>query len=187
MPTTLKLNLLAIPTYDTRLLGISDISTYPSPPVAPTIEIDVPSFGIISLPFTPEEFNIFNSTTFGITTVNDDLVPLPDGVYKIKYSIFPAYENYVEKTILRVDSLMEKFDTAFMNLDMMECDMAIKKQDKVQLNSIYYFINGAIAAANNCAIDTANKLYNQANKMLNNFIKNNQCGCSGNNYVVNFH
>lgn len=187
MPTTLKLNLLVIPTYDTRLLGISDVSTYPSPPVAPTIEIDIPSFGIVSLPFTPEEFNIFNSTIFGITDVGDDLVPLPDGVYKIKYSIFPAYENYVEKTILRVDKLMEKFDTAFMNLDMMECDMAIKKQDKVQLNSIYYFISGAIAAANNCAIDTANKLYNQADKMLNNFIRSSKCGCSGNNYVVNFH
>ena len=75
---------------------------------------------------------------------------------------------------------------AFMRLDMMECDRAIKTQSKVDLNTIYFFINGAIAAANNCATDTANKLYNQASIMLNNFVRNN-CGCSGNNYVINFY
>jgi hypothetical protein len=187
MPTTLKLDLLVIPTYDSRLLGISDVSTYPSPPIAPTIEITIPGFGIVSLPFTPSDFNVFDSTSLGITGVGDVLVPIPDGVYEIKYSVFPAFENNIEKSIIRVDQLMEKFDAAFMKLDMMECDMAIKTQDKVVLNSIYYFINGAIAAANNCAIDTANKLYNQANKMLDNFMNNNKCGCSGNNYVINFH
>ena len=73
-----------------------------------------------------------------------------------------------------------------MKLDMMECDKAIKTQSKVDLNTIYFFINGAIAAANNCALDTATKLYDQAQKMLNNFVKNN-CNCSGNNYVINFY
>ena len=87
---------------------------------------------------------------------------------------------------MRVDKLQEMFDEAFMKLDMMECDKAIKMQQKVDLNSIYFFIQGAIAAANNCAIDTANKLYQQAYKMLNNFTKNN-CHCSGNNYINNFY
>jgi hypothetical protein len=68
----------------------------------------------------------------------------------------------------------------------MECDLAISTQQKVELNSIYFFIQGAIAAANNCAVATANKLYNQATKMLNNFSKNG-CNCSGNNYVTNFY
>jgi hypothetical protein len=99
--------------------------------------------------------------------------------------VAPAYENFVEKTIIRVEQLQEKFDEAFMKLDMMECDRAIKTQQKVDLNTIYFFIQGAIAAANNCAVAEANKLYNQANMMLNNFIKNN-CGCSGTNYVLNF-
>ena len=67
---------------------------------------------------------------------------------------------------------------------MMECDLAIRRQQKVNLNSIYYFIQGSIAAANTCAVDTSNKLYTQANNMLNNFIKNN-CYCTGNNYVNN--
>ena len=182
----LKLDILVVPTYNTLTLGIADASTYPSTPSAPTIQITVPGFGIVTLPFVPNDFNLFNSTILGITGPTDDLLPIPDGVYYLKYSITPAYINYVDRTIIRVEQLQEKFDAAFMKLDMMECDLAIKTQSKVELNIIYFFIQGAIAAANNCAVDQANKLYNQANKMLNNFIKS-DCHCSGNNYVTNFH
>lgn len=86
---------------------------------------------------------------------------------------------------MRIEQLQEKFDEAFMKLDMMECDLAIKKQQMVELNTIYYLIQGAVAAANNCAIDAANKLYKQASRMLNHFLKNN-CGCSGHNFITNF-
>lgn len=185
MPT-LKLDILVLPTYNKMLLGIADASTYVTPPVNPTIEITVPSFGTVVLPFTINDYNLFNSESLGITASGAPLVPLPDGIYTLKYSISPAVTNFVEKTILRVDQLQEKFDEAFMKLDMMECDKAIKTQSKVDLNTIYFFIQGAIAAANNCALDTATKLYDQAQKMLNNFVKNN-CNCSGNNYVINFY
>jgi len=129
----------------------------------------------------PNDFNLFNSTALGLTSVGDPLIPIPDGVYYLRYSISPAYINYVEKNIMRVEKLQESFDETFMQLDMMQCDAAIKQQQKVDLSSIYFFIQGSIAAANNCAVDTANKLYNQATKMLNNFNKNG-CNCSGNNY-----
>jgi hypothetical protein len=184
----LQLDILVVPTYNTLTLGVADASIYPTnPPVvsSPTIEITVPGFDIVSLPFNVNDFNIFNSLSLGLTTFGQPLLPLPDGVYKLKYTVAPAYENFVEKTIIRVEQLQEKFDEAFMKLDMMECDRAIKTQQKVNLNTIYFFIQGAIAAANNCAVAEANKLYNQANMMLNNFIKNN-CGCSGTNYVLNF-
>jgi hypothetical protein len=184
----LQLDILVVPTYNTLTLGIADASIYPTnPPVvsSPTIEITVPGFDVVSLPFNVNDFNIFNSLSLGLTTFGQPLLPLPDGVYKLKYTVAPAYENFVEKTIIRVEVLQEKFDEAFMKLDMMECDRAIKTQQKVNLNTIYFFIQGAIAAANNCAVAEANKLYNQANMMLNNFIKNN-CGCSGTNYVLNF-
>lgn len=177
-----------IPTYNTLTMAITDNSTYPpTPPVSsPTIEITVPSFGKMTLPFTPNTINVFNSTSLGITQVGDPLLPLPDGVYTLRYSVAPAYLNFVQKNIMRVDKLQEKFDSAFMKLDMMECDRAIKTQAKVDLTSIYLFIQGAIAAANNCAIIESNKLYNQAQKMLDNFIKE-DCGCSGNNFLTNFY
>ena len=179
------LDILVIPTYNVQTLGVADVSVYPTPPSNPTIEITVPGFGTATIPFVINNLNIYNSTSLGITSGTDPLLPLPDGVYYLKYTVAPAYTNFVNKTIIRVDRLQEKFDMAFMKLDMMECDRAIKTQQKVDLNSIYYFIQGAIAAANNCAVDTANKLYAQANNMLDNFIKNG-CQCYGNNYVTNF-
>ena len=177
----LKLDILVVPTYNTLTLGVVDASTYDVTPSAPTIEITVPGFAKVTLPFVPNDFNIFNSTVLGLTSVGDSLLPLPDGVYTLRYSISPAYINFVEKNIMRTEMLQEKFDEAFMQLDMMQCDLAIKQQQKVDLNSIYFFIQGAIAAANNCAVETANKLYRQATIMLNNFNKRG-CQCSGNNY-----
>lgn len=184
MATTL--DILVINTYNAETLGIADNSVYDIAITSPTIDITVPGEPVVALPFTPNDFNVFNSTSLGLTSVGAPITPLPDGVYLLKYSIAPAITYFVEKSIMRTALIQEKFDNAFMKLDMMECDSAIKTQSKVTLNSIYYLIQGSIAAANNAAVDTANKLYAQANRMLDNFIKTN-CGCSGNNYVNNFH
>lgn len=186
MPT-LSLDIQVVPTYNTYTLSIQDISTYPTNPPSvssPTIRIVANEIDV-SLPFTPLAINTFNSTSLGLTIVGVDTIPLPDGIYYLTYSVAPANENYVTKTIMRTDLIQEKFDNAFMKLDMMECDKAISTQAKVDLTTINFFIQGSIAAANNSAVTEANKLYTQANKMLDNFIKNN-CGCTGTNYTVNY-
>lgn len=185
----LRLDILVIPTYNVLSLGVADASTYPTDPPnvsSPTIEIDIPSLGEVSVPFTVEDFNIFTSSTLGLTPVGDPLTNLPDGVYTLKYSVAPAYSNYVIKTIMRTEIIQQKYDEAFMKLDMMECDRAIKTQQKVDLLTIQFFIQGAISAANKCAVDEANKLYTKANQMLCQFIKTN-CNCSGTNYITNFY
>lgn len=179
----LKLDILVIPTYNTLTLGIVDASTYPTdPPVvtSPSIEITIPNLGIAVLPFNVNQFNVFSSSNLGITAVGTN-TPIPDGVYYLKYSVDPSDENFVEKTIMRIDKIQEKFDQAFMKLDIMNCDRSLRNQAKVELTTISFFINGAVAAANNCAVIEANKLYNQADRMLSNFNREN-CGCSGNNY-----
>jgi hypothetical protein len=182
-----NLNIFVLPTYSTLTLAVADGSKYnPNPPSSPTLEISAPGFDKVIIPFQINNVNILNSTSLGITSGTDALVPLPDGIYQMKYSVAPAYFNNIERTIFKVDNLQERFDEAFLKLEMMECDRAIKTQQKVDLNSIYFFIQGAIAAANNCAVADANKLYNQAQKMLNNFMKNG-CQCSGTNYVTNFY
>lgn len=167
-------------------MAVVDASTYPDdPPIvtSPNLKITVPNFGIVdNIPFNPEELNVFSSSNLGITPVGTNN-PLPDGIYYLKYSVHPVNVNFVEKTFMRVERLQEKFDEAFMKLDMMECDRAIKTQGKVELSTISFFINGALAAANNCATVEANKLYLQADKMLSNFMRQN-CGCSGNNYAT---
>ena len=179
MATTL--DILVIPTYDATKIAILDNSVYDPAAVNPSLEITMSSFDPVTLTFTPSAYNVYNSTDLGLTT-GTDYIDLPDGVYTIVYS---ANSLSVTKNIMRVDKLQEKFDEVFMTLDMMECDGAIKKQAKVNLSSVYLFIQGAIAAANNCALEEANKLYIQAAKMLNSYLRNN-CGCSDNNYVVNF-
>jgi hypothetical protein len=184
----MTLDFLVINTYNTKTLGIADISVYDTDPPnvsAPTMQITVPGFTTpVSIPFNVQDFNVYNSVILGLSSY-PNFTPLPDGVYFMKYSVAPANANFVEKNIMRTEAIQEKFDNAFMKLDMMECDSAIRTQSKVVLNSIWYLIQGSIAAANNCAIDTANKLYAQANRQLDYFIAN-QCGCTGNNYINNF-
>jgi len=96
----LNLDIIVVPTYSTLTLGVADASTYPTnPPIvtAPTIEINVPSLGIVILPFTPNDFNIFTSASLGLSILGQPLIPLPDGIYTLKYTVEPAYENFVVK------------------------------------------------------------------------------------------
>lgn len=178
----LKLDILVVPTYNLNLLNVTDASIYPNPSLitAPTLEITVPGFTPVSLPFIIQEPNIFNSVNLGISEPGEYL-PLPDGIYNIKYSIAPAQDNFIVRNIFRTEKLQEKFDNAFMQLDMMECDRAIKEQSQIKLNTINIFIQGAIASANNCANLEAMKLYEKADKMLTAFIKK-DCNCLDNNY-----
>jgi len=176
------IDILIIPTYDLTTLAVVDNSVYSGAPPSVTLTIEVPGFDTVTdLPFTTETVNIYDSVNLGISTAK----PLPDGNYCISYMIDGETVASVTKRIMRVDKLQQKFDNAFMKLDMMECDKAIKKQAKVDLMSIYFFIQASIASANNCAVVGATKLYIQADKMLNSFISA-DCGCSGNNYIINF-
>ena len=184
---SLSLDIIVIPTYNTYTMAVVDNSTYPTDPpvvVSPTLQIDVPGFGTVYKDFTVIETNVFNSTDLGITTAGNECA-LPDGIYYLKYSVNPEYLYYSEKTILRVDALQEKYDELFMRLDMMECDRAIKAQSKADLSTIWFFIQGAIAAANNCATVKAGTLYSQAYKMITDMASGN-CGCSENNFIINF-
>jgi hypothetical protein len=173
---------LVIPTYNVNTLGVFDNSTYDAP-VTATYTIEVPGFTTVTgIVFTASTLNVYDSVDLGISTVAE---PLPDGMYCISYIANPLLTTPVEKKIMRVDALMQKFDEAFMKLDIMECDKAIKKQAQVDLMTIYFFIQGAIASANNCAIVESTRLYIKASSMLDTFL-NEDCGCSGNNYIINY-
>ncbi len=183
----LNLKIVVINTHDVSSIRISDVSTYPDePPIvsSPILLSTAPGFPSVSLPFDPQGEITITSDMFGITAPGV-IQPLPDGLYQFSYSIAPSWENYTNISIMRVDRLQEKFDKAFMTLDFMVCDQAIKSQAKVTLNTIYLLIQGSIAAANECAIVEANKLYDKADAMLDTLLKKN-CGCSGNHFIINF-
>jgi len=176
----LRLDIVILPTYNAYNLAVVDASYYPvgSPPVVePSIQIDIPGFNSIYKDFAIETVTIYDMYTLGICN-EDCQVKLPDGVYHFKYTVNPAYEDghSVDKTIMRVDKLQEKFDELFMRIDILECDIEIKAKAKEDLDSIYLLIQGSIAAANNCAIAQAEKLYKKADSMLDSLIAG-ECGC----------
>jgi len=184
----LNLDIIVTPTYSIYNMAVVDISTYTTDPPSvtnPTLEITVPGgYDTVSKTFTVEETNVLDSTDLGLTTEGNEL-PLPDGIYRLKYMVDPSTTNYVEKSIMRVDKLQEKFDKVFMQLDMMECDRVVRKQTRVELNAIFFMIQCSMAAANNCADTQARKLYDQADAMLCNLLIE-DCGASSNNYIINF-
>lgn len=174
--TTPVLDLLMMDTHTKYHLAIGDISQYPSNYniQVPTLEITPPGYPKISLAFVANSIQIYNSDTLGITCPDTACspTPLPDGIYKVKYSIYPAYKYYVEKSFLRTTALLENFDKAYLKLDLLECDQQLKYHDRQLLDNIEHFINGAIAAGNNCANKLSMELYQKANTMLTKFIDN---------------
>jgi len=177
----LKLDIFILNTHNVKTLAVADASIYHNDPpsvTSPSINITPPGFSAVEIPFKVNDYNMYDSISLGISS--EETQSLPDGIYRFIYSVTPAYENFVERSSMRIDKIQEKFDSAFMSLDMMECNSAIKAQAKVELSSIYFFIQGSVAAANNCAIFQSQELYKQADKMLDRFIKGG-CGCNGNN------
>lgn len=172
MPT-LKLDLAYLDTHRSDSFAIADISTYPTGfiPVNPSIEITVPGFAPKIIDFTPSSIQVYNSNTLGITCDDCPTSNLPDGIYKIKYTLNPAYQYFVEKSFIRTNMIYAKLDNYFMKMEFMQCNMAIKEEDKKKLDTIEFYIEGAIAAANKCLDQKALDLYKTADEMLNNLNK----------------
>ena len=173
----LKLDIIVVPTYNVASLAIADNSVYSEAAVNPTLQISVPNFDDVLVAFVPNTLNVFGTEELGISEAEDTQY-LPDGIYHVKYTINPPLQNFFQLSFYRTNNLQEKFDNVFLTLQIMECDGKLKKQAEHDLTTIYFFIQGAISAANNCAIVEANKLYKKADRMLNTFLKNG-CGCYG--------
>lgn len=170
-----ELDLFIMDSHDVRLLVITDISYYPSlfTITSPTLSIKIPGYSRERMiPFIPREINVFGANTLEIgcagTSCKD--MPLPDGVYTLKYAIIPAYQYNVTKTFLRVDALCQKYDEVFLHLEMFQCDMQTKRNKKMELEKAELLIQGAIAAANKCATDLAMELYQKAQSILNKMV-----------------
>lgn len=167
------LNITDLETNDQKTFAVLDISKYPTgfTPINPTMEITVPGFLPKQFTFTPSSLQVYNSDVLGITCDTCELAILPDGIYKVKYTMTPAYQYFIEKSFLRTNQIYAKLDKLFLHLEFMQCDLAIKEEEKRMLDSIEFFIEGAKAAAHNCLEKEALKLYKQANKMIEDYEK----------------
>ncbi len=171
MANTPELDLFIMDSHDVRLLAVVDISSYPLlfTITSPTLSVLIPGYTKEKLiPFVPREINVFGANSLGIgcgPSCKDQ--PLPDGIYVFKYAIVPAYQYNITKNFLRVDSLYQKYDEVFLQLEQFQCDMQTKRNKKMKLNEAETLIQGAIAAANKCANDLAMELYQKAQSILN--------------------
>lgn len=174
-----QLDFIKLPVYDKYTLVIGDISVYQSGfnIVNPTRQITPPSFPMISKAYVPSTIEVYRSSDLGITCDTCDNAALPDGIWKIKQMVNPSTQYYIEKTFLKTDRFYEKFNEAFLKLDIMQCDGAVRHQQEKELNTIEFYIEGAVAAANKCANKRATELYDKALSRLNKFIANQNCKC----------
>lgn len=162
-----KLDINIIPSYNTHILNVADVSEYPFGTIVsnPYLEITPPGFQRVTLIFSPKNINVYNSHSLNLTE-EGCTAPLPDGIYKFKYSIQPNYEIYTEKSYFKVDQILEQFDSAFLKIDVNNCDLKYKQDYKKKLDEIELFIQSAISAANKCNDKLAIDLYKMASKLL---------------------
>lgn len=175
-----RLNFDIIDTHDFKTLGIVDTSWY-NPDIkveTATIEIIPPGYTYAASPFfMVKALNIYNSNGLGITKASceEELLELPDGIYRIKYSICPNDKLYVERFFLKTDKLKCRYGAAFLNLDLNWMESKEWKNKWNKLKEIEFYIDGAIAASNDQNAKLATELYNKASKQLDKY--ETKCGC----------
>lgn len=195
---------------DMNSLSILDLSQYDTlpDPVDVALEITPPGYPTINVPFSPGMNNVYHCSDIGIICGGvSDCCALPDGIYDVKYTVnavatvssavISASSSVtalvrgpfsIEKTFIRVDNIRCKWMNAFLKVDLdCPCADVEQKQYKDELKRIDLLINGSVAAANNCDDALASRLYDKANKMLNNLcckfnmpcseVTCNTCGC----------
>lgn len=169
------LDFTIVDTHNALTLGIADLSFYPSNFVVtnPTYEITPPGFPKAVVTYVKSEILFLNSNALNLTCVFDPnlLASLPDGIWTVKQSISPAIDFNVDKTFLRTTQIEQKFGKAFLKTDLIECNQDVKIEQMKVLDEIWFYIQAAISASNQCNNILAMKLYKDANTMLDNFIR----------------
>lgn len=179
MANTPILDFTIIDMHDPRFLGVLDLSKIPAgfTVVSPSIEIEPPQF---SKSINLHSFNVltaFNSSSLNITCEdeNGQVANLPDGLWNIKISVAPAFQYFAEKSFMRVDAILLAWEKALLKSDIKEKDLSVSKQDKIYLDDIKFFIDGSVAAANQCDYNRAVQLYDLAKSLLDKYNKSKQC------------
>lgn len=172
------LDLLILDTHNPYTLGVADFSVYPAgfTVVSPTLQVAPPGFPSVAFPFTAKGISVINSHQLGLTREGSATIKIPDGLYRLKYTVNPAYENSVERTFFRVEALLEKLDDAWMRTDFAGNDNNMARRNSEILEKVERLMHEAMAAANQCAATLATNLYTQASKLLDRYLnESNSC------------
>lgn len=169
-----KLFLQEIPTNDCRILRFCD-SSYYNPDIKVTnalLEITPPGRDCaVTFKLKPNFTIVLNSSNLKLVPARNEtqLVCLPDGIYKIRYSINPNAKTYVDYDFLRNTSQMQVFYKAVCNLfDKREkITRKLFEERRAALLWIKELIDGAKYKIEECCdAEMGINMYNEANTLL---------------------
>lgn len=179
-----QLSLDILDTCNVKTLRVADSSWYNKKITVEcgSLEVTPPGYANAVAFNVDKEFSlVLNSSNLKLkkSKVFSDLGPLPDGVYKIRYSIKPNEDLWVEYEYLRVDSLIKSYMEQLADLRVQPCEMNSELKRKIRdLKEIRVYIDAAKAEVEfrhnrQRGID----LYEFANKLLKQFGKKHCLNC----------
>lgn len=135
------------------------------------LEVTPPGFDYPIIIAVESYFNlVLNTTTLGLekASKHTDLSDLPDGVYKIRYSIAPNDKVWVEYEYLRTQQLSNRYLTQYCRAKLSNLDPN-RDQNKTlhQILDIRQLIDAAKAEVEFCGNrDKGLEIYEQASRYL---------------------
>jgi hypothetical protein len=140
------------------------------------LEITPPGFKEARIIEVKPYFNtVLNASILGILRVKSykDLTDLPDGLYKIKYSIAPNEELFVEYDYFRTVKLRDKFSKIACGLLDKKRDYTVTAFEDIKKDILW--IDQLIDASKYkieicCDEEKGIEIYNEANFLLNKYI-----------------
>lgn len=168
------------------ILRIEDFSVYNSilPIMTPTLQIQVPGFKdcveftLLTTPALTSDFVLnLNACNLNLQDTNCGLqqYPLPDGIYKIQYSVAPNEDVYVEVNHLRTTHLRLRLKREYstLNIGPTEPSSELKRQLEL-LSTIEQYLEAAEAVlTHNNDCPKAMELYEFAKRLLDKMSCNN--------------
>jgi hypothetical protein len=144
-----------IETANKTIIRIADASIYADfPATCGLLEIQAPGFNIIKQFDVTPNFNlVLNACSLGLQTQDcgDYAADLPDGIWKVKYSVSPNDKVYVEYAWLRTTAFMAKYYDILCNLNMSGCDPSQEVASQLeQLGMIRMYLDTAKAQVEYC-------------------------------------
>jgi hypothetical protein len=113
--------------YNDRLLQVVDSSIYTSalPIDCARIEVTVPGYvSPVAITVTRDFSRFLNSCDLGLQTLDCDTqtLPLPDGIYVVRYSVSPNDQVFVEYNHLRMTQAWNRYYTQLTDLTLGSCE-----------------------------------------------------------------
>lgn len=160
-----------------NVLKVVDMSAYAStstlPVTCPQLSVTVPGMTqpVYFTTNLPLNFSrVLTAVDLGIGTSTS--LPIPDGVYKISYSISPNDKVYVSYYHLRTTAITNRYYAELCKLHLGECEPTAEEKQKLNdLRYIKMLVDGAKAKVEYCHTPNQGvKMLEYAHKLLDKYV-----------------